>query len=143
MSSSVFPEPAGAWTMNDAAVSRARSRAALSAIIFQLPNAAQRLQSAVFASVTLGIDLGMSGTKIVRQFFKYSLPLRFLFAEGPRYAHGHFFQTGRSDTRVGQALQLKLTNTYQNKSGSCDGLIAGGAIQRELRLIRSIAIPDT
>src|SRR5258708_3702847 len=99
MSSSVFPEPAGAWKMNDVAVSRARSRAALSAIIFQLPNAAQRFQSAIIASVTFWIDLGMSVAKIVRELFQHSLPLGPLFAERKRRFHVHPLHSRWRDSR--------------------------------------------
>src|SRR5437879_13834478 len=104
MSSSVFPEPAGAWTMNDVEVSSARSRAALSAIIFQLPNAAQRFQSAVIASVTFWVDLGMTGAEIVRELFQHSLPLGLLFAERKSRFHVHLLHAGRRDSRLRYTL---------------------------------------
>ena len=50
-----FAGSRGACTINDVAVSSARSRAVLSAIIFKLPDAAQGTQAAQVASVGLRI----------------------------------------------------------------------------------------
>src|ERR1051326_5204714 len=101
MSNSVLPDPAGACTMNDADVSSARMRASLSAIIFELPDAAEGALAAVITGARFGVDIGAAGAEIGGQFFESGSPVRDHFREFRLVGELHFFKTGERDSRSG------------------------------------------
>src|SRR6188508_740587 len=116
--SSVLPEPAGAWTMNE----RRGSSAAASAIVFVaedirfLVDAAQRVQLAQAAGLQafLRVDWGFAGSKGLAERVGIALPLGKQC--GPRFGRVHLRQDIRT-ARVAHEAHLAGAHAGEHHRG--------------------------
>src|SRR5260370_1972846 len=127
--------------MNDVEVSSARARAALSAFILKLPYPAQRPQAAVLAGVALRVYFGTPLAEIRRQTLEHALPLRRLLAERTRRFDANLLHRGQGYAVFGNAAEPQFSGANLHEGGARSWLVARSAIQRKLRLIRTISFP--
>src|SRR5215467_1086549 len=97
ISSSVFPEPAGACTMKDVEGSSACWRASRSRFIRELLNAAESLQSAIFAGVRRGVHLSHACQILCGHVLEGEPPFIDPFGERKRRLEAHPFKFWQGD----------------------------------------------
>src|SRR5581483_6650907 len=123
--------------------SSARSRAALSAIIVDLPNAAQRPQSAVVARTRLWIDFRVPRAKILCYALQRYLPLLHLPVKRKRWLDVHLRHRRQFYVARREPSETQLSRANHRESRRRHRPIAGRAIQRQLRFIRPSAFPTS
>src|SRR5271157_4248219 len=127
MSSSVLPDPAGAWTINEVCGSSARWRAAGSSCMVQFLDAAETGELAEFAGLVFGIDHRFTCLETASQIFQRVFPTAQFVLDFAVARSIHSLHIGK-DTRGAQSEDFDTAGSELHQSGGGDFDLAGNAI---------------